>query len=232
MPVADRELTGLTSMTRTGLLAELEMQPFELVGYAAAICTLAAFSMKRMVPLRVAGIAANCFFIVYGAWGLVYPALILHVILLPLNLLRLHQMLQLVRQVKAASSDNPNMDWLRPFMHKRAAKAGDVIFRKGELSSAMYYTVSGQFRLSEIDLTIASGEVIGEVGMIAPDNKRTMTFECIADGTLLEITYSQVKQLYYQNPQFGFYFLQLISQRLFRDIQRLEQAARPAAAAG
>jgi hypothetical protein len=31
-----------------------------------------------------------------------------------------------------------------------------------------------------------------------------------------------VKQLYFQNPKFGFYFLDLIAQRLFRDIQRLE----------
>jgi CRP/FNR family transcriptional regulator, cyclic AMP receptor protein len=49
--------------------------------------------------------------------------------------------------------------------------------------------------------------------------------ECIEDGDLLTIGYPQVKQLYYQNPQFGFYFLRLISQRLFKDIERLEKSA-------
>jgi len=35
-------------------------------------------------------------------------------------------------------------------------------------------------------------------------------------------SYSQVKQIYYQNPEFGFYFLRLTSARLFRNIARLE----------
>jgi CRP-like cAMP-binding protein len=57
----------------------------------------------------------------------------------------------------------------------------------------------------------APGQVIGELGLIAPDNKRTLTFECMEDGELVTISCGQVKQLYFQNPQFGFYFLQLIS---------------------
>ena len=39
---------------------------------------------------------------------------------------------------------------------------------------------------------------------------------------LLEITYSQVRQLYFQNPAFGFYFLELTSRRLFENIAKLE----------
>ena len=89
----------------------------------------------------------------------------------------------------------------------------------------MFYTITGRYRLNEIGQDVGSGQVIGEIGLIAPDNKRTLTFECIEDGELLTIGYSQVKQLYFQNPQFGFYFLQLISQRLFKDIERLEQRA-------
>jgi CRP/FNR family transcriptional regulator, cyclic AMP receptor protein len=83
--------------------------------------------------------------------------------------------------------------------------------------------VTGRFRLVEIERELSPGEVVGEIGLIAPDNRRTLTFECVEDGELLSITYAQVKQLYYQNPQFGFYFLQLISARLFQDIRRLEE---------
>ena len=101
-----------------------------------------------------------------------------------------------------------------------------VIFRKGDLASAMFYTVSGNYRLDEIEQDVAPGQVVGEVGLIAPDNKRTLTFACIEDGELLTISYEQVKQLYFQNPKFGFYFLQLISRRLFQDIARLQDKAR------
>jgi CRP/FNR family transcriptional regulator, cyclic AMP receptor protein len=48
----------------------------------------------------------------------------LHAALLPLNSLRLYQMLQLVKKVKAASRGDLSMDWLKPFMSKRSAKAG------------------------------------------------------------------------------------------------------------
>jgi CRP/FNR family cyclic AMP-dependent transcriptional regulator len=44
---------------------------------------------------------------------------------------------------------------------------------------------------------------------------------------LLAIGCSQLGQLYFQNPSFGFYFLRLIAKRLFEDIRRLEAAQSP-----
>jgi CRP/FNR family cyclic AMP-dependent transcriptional regulator len=38
----------------------------EALGYIAAVCTLATYSMKTMIPLRISGIAANVFFIAFG----------------------------------------------------------------------------------------------------------------------------------------------------------------------
>jgi CRP/FNR family cyclic AMP-dependent transcriptional regulator len=198
----------------------------EALGYLGALLVFGTYSMKTMIPLRIIGLCSNCIFIVYGYMAPVYPQLLLHGVLLPLNSLRLYQMLQLVGKVRTASRGDLNMDWLKPFMSKRACKAGEIIFRKGDLSSAMFYTVSGSYRLHEIEQDVGPGQVIGELGVIAPDNKRTLTFECIHDGELLTISYEQVKQLYFQNPKFGFYFLQLISQRLFRDIARLQDEAR------
>ena len=66
------------------------------------------------------------------------------------------------------------------------------------------------------------GQVVGELAMLAPDNRRTATLECVEDGKVLSITYEQVEQLYYQNPTFGFYFLRLATARLFDNIGRLE----------
>jgi len=195
----------------------------EACGYAGALLTLGTFAMTKMIPLRIIGIAANLAFISYGALAPIYPVLGLHAILLPLNALRLYQMLQLIRKVADASQGNLNFGWLTPFMSRRACKAGETIFRKGEPSSAMFYTLSGRFRLSEIAQEVLAGEVIGDLGLIAPDNKRSLTFECVEDGELLTISYASVKQLYFQNPKFGFYFLQLTSRRLFHDIARLEQ---------
>jgi len=53
---------------------------------------------------------------------------------------------------------------------------------------------------------------------------------------VLTLNYDKVRELYFQNPQFGFYFLKLTSERLLQNIGRLEarleskQAAAVAAA--
>jgi hypothetical protein len=47
--------------------------------------------------------------------------------------------------------------------------------------------------------------------------------ECIEGGLILSVSYNQVEELYVQNPAFGFYFLKLVTARLFQNIERLEQ---------
>jgi CRP/FNR family transcriptional regulator, cyclic AMP receptor protein len=78
--------------------------------------------------------------------------------------------------------------------------------------------------LSELGTVIGPGNVIGELGIISAQNRRTQTVECIENGQALTIGYDQVRQLYFQNPKFGFYLLRLIGERLTRDIARLETA--------
>ena len=193
------------------------------VGYAAAAVTLVTFSMRTMIPLRAAGILANVLFIIYGFFGGIYPALVLHTIMLPLNIVRLRQMLQLVKKVREASRGDLSMEWLKPFMTKRRCRKGEVLFRKGDEAIEMFYAVSGRFRLTEAGIEVPVGQVVGELGLLAPENRRTQTLECVEDGDLLTIGYGSVEQLYFQNPKFGFYFLRLATQRLFQNVAHLEQ---------
>jgi CRP-like cAMP-binding protein len=64
---------------------------------------------------------------------------------------------------------------------------------------------------------------MGELGFLTPDKRRTATIECIEDGQVLAITYDRLLEIYFQNPQFGYYFLVLTSQRLLENIARLEE---------
>jgi CRP/FNR family cyclic AMP-dependent transcriptional regulator len=195
----------------------------EIAGYLAAALVFLTFYMKTMVPLRIIGICSNCMFIIYGSLGGLYPVLILHLILLPLNALRVREMLRLTRQVQAAGAGDLNMEWLKPFTSTHRTKSGDVLFHKGDPADAMFFIVSGRYRLIELGMDSLPGQVVGELGLFALDRSRTQTLECIGDGELMKISYDQVKQLYYQNPQFGFYFIQLTTRRLFENIARLER---------
>lgn len=193
-------------------------------GYAAVVSSVITCAMKTMIPLRVVSMTCNGLFIIYGFFGGVYPTLILNLILLPLNTLRLQQMRKLIQDVEAAASmGETSIDWLKPFMSRRKFRKGDVVFRKGDIADAMHYSVSGRYRLCEMGIEIPTGQVFGDLGLLAPGNRRTQTIECIEDGEVLTATYQQVKELYFQNPQFGFYFLRLTSERLFDNIKRLEQ---------
>jgi CRP/FNR family transcriptional regulator, cyclic AMP receptor protein len=194
-----------------------------VAGYLAAALVFLTFYMKTMIPLRMIAICSNCMFITYGYLDGLYPVFVLHLILLPLNGLRLREMLRLTTQVRMAAQGDLNMDWLRPFTSTHRAKSGDVLFRKGDAANAMFFVVSGRYRLTELGMNILSGQVVGELALFALDKSRTQTLECIEDGEVMEISYEQVKQLYFQNSQFGFYFIQLTTRRLFQNIARLER---------
>jgi CRP/FNR family transcriptional regulator, cyclic AMP receptor protein len=199
------------------------MNATEMAGYLAAFLVFLTFYMKTMVPLRVVGICSNCIFITYAYLGGLHPVLILHLILLPLNGLRLREMLRLVGEVRGVTQGDLSMDWLKPFTSARRFTCGDVLFRKGDVAEAMFFVVSGRFRLVELGKDIFSGQIVGELGLVAPDQLRTQTLQCLDTGEMLQITYEQVKQLYYQNPQFGFYFLQLTTRRLFENVSSRER---------
>jgi CRP-like cAMP-binding protein len=86
----------------------------------------------------------------------------------------------------------------------------------------MLLTVTGKFLVTEINVELPPGRLMGELGFLSPDNKRTATIKCIEDGHVLTITYEKLLEIYFQNPQFGYYFLVLTSQRLLENISRLE----------
>ena len=193
-------------------------------GYAAVISSIITCAMKTMIPLRIVSMTCNTLFIIYGFFGGIYPTLVLNLVLLPLNTLRLHQMRKLIQDVEAAASmGETSIDWLKPFMSRRSFRKGDIVFRKGDVADAMFYSVTGRYQLKEMGIEIPVGQVFGDLGFLAPDNRRTQTIECSEDGEVLTATYQQVKELYFQNPQFGFYFMRLTSERLFDNISRLEQ---------
>jgi hypothetical protein len=195
-----------------------------VIGFFAAGLVIATLSMRTMIPLRIVGLISNVAFVTYGLLFGSIPTVILHSILFPLNVYRLREMLNLIRRVKAASKGDMSLDWLKPFMSKRTVEAGEILFRKGDEANHMYFVVDGRLHLNEIGVNILPGAVVGELGMLAPSRTRTQTLICTQSGSVLEIAYDRIEELYYQNPQFGFYFLRLSTARLFENIGRLEGA--------
>ena len=195
----------------------------------ASMCALvgagfyaATMLMRTMVPLRVFGIISALFFMAYGAFAGAISTFLMYLLLLPINSWRLYQMRNLVKRARIAAQGDLSMDWLKPFMNQRAYRQGDVLFRKGQPANEMYLTVSGKFLVTEIGVELPPGRLMGELGFITPNNKRTQTVECVESGEVLTITYDRLLEIYFENPEFGYYFLRLASDRLIQNIARLE----------
>ena len=194
----------------------------EALGWFGAALAIAGSAMKTIIPLRCIGIATNVVALIYAYFMGLYPSMTVNLILLPLNGLRLYQMLHLIRQVRQASKSDLSMEWLKPFMTRRKVKTGDVLFAKGESATCMFFTLSGRYRLKELNIELLQGQLVGEMGFLSPDHRRTQTLECLEAGEVLSISYDEVRQLYFQNPEFGFYFLRLTSERLFHNMGQME----------
>lgn len=192
-------------------------------GFIGGALYIFSHYMKTMVPLRICEIASNALFVVYGAMYPSYPTLVLYGLLVPLNSLRLYEMLQLIKRVRVASATDLSIDWLKPFMHKHSFKHGELLFHKGDHADEMYFIVSGACRVVELDLHLPPGHLVGELGFLTAAHQRTQSVECVEDTMMLAISYEKLRELYFQNPTFGLYFLNLTSKRLLENVARMEQ---------
>jgi CRP-like cAMP-binding protein len=86
----------------------------------------------------------------------------------------------------------------------------------------MFLTVTGKLLVKEIGVELPPGRILGELGFLNPKNQRMQTVECIEDSDVLTIGYKKLLELYFQNPQFGYYFLRLTTSRLMQNITQLE----------
>jgi len=219
------DLNNITSNAVFNRLLEIVLANITLANMFAlvgAIFFVATLLTQTMVPLRVANMIGCTFFVAFGALAGDVKTFLLYLLLLPINGFRLRQMLTLVNKARTAIRGDTSMEWLKPFMTDRKYRKGDILFRKNDPAGEMLLTVTGKFLVKEIGVGLPPGCLMGELGFLAPNKRRTATIECIEDGHVLTITYDKLLEIYFQNPQFGYYFLALTSQRLLENISRLE----------
>jgi hypothetical protein len=191
------------------------MSWIEAVGYLASALVFATFCMTSMIPLRIAAIGSNVAFIVYAAaLGPLYPVLILHAILLPINVWRTVEMLRLIQRVKHAAKGELSAEWLKPFMREARYKAGHVLFRRGDHGDVVYIILGGHVEIEELAHIAGAGDVVGEIALFADAHRRTQTARCLSDVELLAIGEKDLARLCFQKPAASFFLLRLITNRL------------------
>jgi len=74
--------------------------------------------------------------------------------------------------------------------------------------------------IQEVNVTLGPGAMLGEMSLFTSDHRRTATAVAATDVELAEITQRRVKELYFDNPEFGYNLVRLITQRLVNNAQQ------------
>jgi CRP/FNR family transcriptional regulator, cyclic AMP receptor protein len=193
--------------------------PFNILGYLASALVFATFWMKVPMRLRQVGIASNVVFISYGTVGHLYPILILHAILLPLNVARLRELQRIVAKIQRAATNEFPIEWLRPMSREMHLAAGEHLFRRGDDAEDFYYITRGTVRLVEIGVLLKRGDVSGFMGLLSPSSRRTMSARCETAVELLAMHNRDFQRLYYQNPDFAIYLARLMTRRFIETLE-------------
>ena len=193
-----------------------------ILACAGGLFLLASFLVRTIVLMRVLCIFSIVFFLCSAALAHSIQTFLMYFMALPMNIVRLVQIRNIVKTARSAAQGTLSMDWLRPFMTPRSYKKGDLLFRKGDPGTEMLMTLTGKFLVTEIGIEIPAGRMLGELGFVSPENKRTQSVECIEDAEVLTITYDRLLEIYFENPEFGYFFLRLVSDRLLQNHARLE----------
>jgi len=132
-------------------------------------------------------------------------------------------MVRLTRRVKSASlTGDPSDVWLRPYMKTKRFAKGEVLFHKGDPATLIYYLAEGRIEFVEIGEIMEPGHIFGEIAFFTPARQRLLTARCAENCTVLSVGEETLLQLYYQNPEFGFYLVKLVAERLASNVERLE----------
>src|SRR6476646_6422785 len=118
-----------------------------VLGATGAIFYVVSMSMKTAIPLRITSLVSALCLLGSSILARSLPAILLYALLLPVHSIRLYQMLELIKKVRAAAGADLSMNWLRPYMKKRRHRAGDILFRKGDSATEMLLVGKGRYRV-------------------------------------------------------------------------------------
>jgi CRP-like cAMP-binding protein len=128
-----------------------------------------------MIPLRVLALGSNALFMAYGYADHLYPVLMLHAILFPVNALRLLQFQRLVRDIRHAHREDLSIQSLLPYMKQSKHNAAEILFRKGDKADSIYYLMDGELEITDFNKILTPGAVVGEIGVFSRSQLRTAT---------------------------------------------------------
>lgn len=207
-----RKTVGHAQNTERNINMSLEI--VDLIGFAASALVFLTFCMQTLLPLRIIAIASNVLFIAYGIFAGLVPILILHAVLLPVNIWRTVQQVQMRHRIRRMFKKAPDTDMLLPFMTAINFAAGSVIFRCCDPADRLFVVLEGEVLVEEFERTIGKGEIFGEIGLFSAEGQRNATVRAVGPVSVAWIDRATVIKLFADQPDFAIALTRLITARL------------------
>jgi CRP/FNR family transcriptional regulator, cyclic AMP receptor protein len=196
----------------------------DYVGYLASILVLFTFCARTMIPLRLIALGSNLAFLAYGGLLHLYPVLLLHAVLLPVNAWRLTEILRLRAHVRESVADDAVFTALLPFATQLTVNQGSTVIRKGDRSDCLYLVFKGALWVADAQVELGPGSIVGEMGVLSDTHCRTATVTASKDSVLGRVSAQDFDRVYFTNPSVGLSLVRLILKRLTDEVEtrRLE----------
>ncbi len=115
---------------------------------------------------------------------------------------------------------------------RRSFRRGEVVFHRGDPADSLHLVVSGRFAVrittplggSVIFDLVGPGEVFGELALVLPGRRRSVTVEALARSETRAVFYSDFAALQAAHPEVKDLLLELLGEQLQRLGDRLVEA--------
>ncbi len=84
--------------------------------------------------------------------------------------------------------------------------------------------------IPEYDATVRSGDLLGEIGLLATDNRRSATAVCRTPVRAWRVSYYELRELCLQDPQFCLHLATVIVRRFEHNLRHARREAEAPAA--
>lgn len=178
--------------------------------------------MRSIIPLRIVAICSNVAFIFYGALGGIYPVLILHCLLLPLNIWRISQSFRIRLKKKTAAASVNLHDSFSPYMKIEHRQDGDFLPRPKDPCDRRLLILKSEVLLEESGITLGSGVMFSETALLFTANGKNHTAQCVGMTEYGWLTQDDVAQFCLQNPEIIFHIMGYVTNRFIRALDTLK----------
>lgn len=193
----------------------------EAIGWLASLLTVATYSMRSMIPLRILAIGSSVCFAVYGLVLEVWPLLAMELLLLPINIYRFWQVLSLRRKVTNTTGDGPaDFSVIKAYGKREHFAAGSTIFERGDPVDRLYYITRGKVTIPELDIILGPEDMFGEISFFTDAAKRTASVQSLDEVEVYSINENQFMRLQFEDPSFGLSMVRTMTRRLVENMTK------------